>query len=208
MAITGQQLTYHSIFAVMHVQLFVDAYLYSWHCLKKVSCARTQLKDSSQSLNWHLLIQKSVYCQVLVPHINYIECTLLYNLYKIPCNMTTDLHYFPKLTLTPCRSADMWGLGCLIWEVFNGSLSRTGSLKSVGKIPKNLVPDYVQLVGANPKSRPNPAKFLQECQAHGHYLKNSFVDANLFLQELQVCLLCLYLKTQPPFEHYNYASHF
>lgn len=83
-------------------------------------------------------------------------------------------------------SADMWGLGCLIWEVFNGPLSRTGSLKSVGKIPKNLVTDYVQLVGANPKSRPNPAKFLQECRNPGHYLKNSFVDANLFLQELQI----------------------
>lgn len=83
-------------------------------------------------------------------------------------------------------SADMWGLGCLIWEVFNGSLPRTGSLKSVGKIPKNLVSDYVQLVGANPKSRPNPAKFLQDCRTDGHYLKNSFVDANLFLQELQI----------------------
>lgn len=83
-------------------------------------------------------------------------------------------------------SADMWGLGCLIWEVFNGSLSRTASLKSVGKIPRNLVPDYVQLVGANPKSRPNPAKFLQDCRTDGHYLKNSFVDANLFLQELQI----------------------
>ncbi|XP_027040753.1 N-terminal kinase-like protein isoform X3 [Pocillopora damicornis] len=83
-------------------------------------------------------------------------------------------------------SADMWGLGCLIWEVFNGPLSRTGALKSVGKIPKNLVTDYVQLVGANPKSRPNPAKFLQECRTQGHYLKNSFVDANLFLQELQI----------------------
>ena len=81
----------------------------------------------------------------------------------------------------------MWGLGCLIWEVFNGSLSRTASLKSVGKIPRNLVPDYVQLVGANPKSRPNPAKFLQDCKTGGHFLKNSFVDANLFLQELQVC---------------------
>lgn len=85
-------------------------------------------------------------------------------------------------------SADMWGLGCLIWEVFNGPLQKTGSLKSVGKIPKNLITDYVQLVGANPKSRPNPAKFLQDCRTDGHYLKNSFVDANLFLQELQVCL--------------------
>lgn len=113
------------------------------------------------------------------------------NLYKIPW---LSIHCFSNPKLTPCRSADMWGLGCLIWEVFNGSLSRTGSLKSVGKIPKSLVPDYVQLVGANPKSRPNPAKFLQECRAHGHYLKNSFVDANLFLQELQVCLLCLCWK--------------
>ncbi|XP_074630282.1 N-terminal kinase-like protein [Acropora palmata] len=83
-------------------------------------------------------------------------------------------------------SADMWGLGCLIWEVFNGPLQKTGSLKSVGKIPKNLITDYVQLVGANPKSRPNPAKFLQDCRTDGHYLKNSFVDANLFLQELQI----------------------
>ncbi|KAK2553826.1 N-terminal kinase-like protein [Acropora cervicornis] len=84
------------------------------------------------------------------------------------------------------KSADMWGLGCLIWEVFNGPLQKTGSLKSVGKIPKNLITDYVQLVGANPKSRPNPAKFLQDCRTDGHYLKNSFVDANLFLQELQI----------------------
>ena len=94
------------------------------------------------------------------------------------------LHFF----VLSVRSADMWGLGCLIWEVFNGPLQKTGSLKSVGKIPKNLITDYVQLVGANPKSRPNPAKFLQDCRTDGHYLKNSFVDANLFLQELQVCL--------------------
>lgn len=32
------------------------------------------------------------------------------------------------------RSTDMWGLGCLIWEVFNGSLSQINSLKSVGKV--------------------------------------------------------------------------
>lgn len=106
-------------------------------------------------------------------------------------NLVQVSYLLSRLTnwpLVACRSADMWGLGCLIWEVFNGCLSRTGSLKAVGKIPKHLIPDYVQLVGANPKSRPNPAKFLQECRADGHYLKNSFVDANLFLQELQVCL--------------------
>ena len=28
----------------------------------------------------------------------------------------------------------MWGLGCLIWEVFNGLLNRTGDLKTLGKV--------------------------------------------------------------------------
>ena len=28
----------------------------------------------------------------------------------------------------------MWGLGCLIWEVFNGTLPRTSSLKALGKV--------------------------------------------------------------------------
>ena len=28
----------------------------------------------------------------------------------------------------------MWGLGCLIWEVFNGTLPKTASLKSPGKV--------------------------------------------------------------------------
>ena len=32
------------------------------------------------------------------------------------------------------RSADMWGQGCLIWEVFNGSLPRTSALKTINKV--------------------------------------------------------------------------
>ena len=32
------------------------------------------------------------------------------------------------------RASDMWGLGCLIWEVFNGTLPRTAALKSLGKV--------------------------------------------------------------------------
>ncbi|XP_038072147.1 N-terminal kinase-like protein [Patiria miniata] len=83
-------------------------------------------------------------------------------------------------------SADMWGLGCLIWEIFNGSLPRTSSLKALGKIPKSLVANYCELVGANPLSRPNPAKFIDSCRADGGFLHNSFVDTNLFLEEIQI----------------------
>lgn len=126
-----------------------------------------------------------------------------------------------------CRTGEVWRLGCLIWEVFNGPLPRTSSLRSLGKvcllqlwfllshfsstkvtssicfsfffylyfqIPKSLVPHYCELVGANPRARPNPARFLQNCRTPGGFLSNSFVESNLFLEEIQVsrrfnCLL-------------------
>ncbi|KAG5263467.1 hypothetical protein AALO_G00265150 [Alosa alosa] len=83
-------------------------------------------------------------------------------------------------------AGDVWRLGCLIWEVFNGPLARASSLRSLGKVPKSLVPHYCELVGANPKSRPNPANFLQNCRASGGFLSNSFVESNLFLEEIQI----------------------
>ncbi|XP_069036323.1 N-terminal kinase-like protein [Lepisosteus oculatus] len=83
-------------------------------------------------------------------------------------------------------SADVWRLGCLIWEVFNGPLPRASSLRSLGKIPKQLVPHYCELVGANPKARPNPARFLQNCRGPGGFMSNSFVETNLFLEEIQI----------------------
>ncbi|XP_051901203.1 N-terminal kinase-like protein [Pristis pectinata] len=83
-------------------------------------------------------------------------------------------------------SADMWRLGCLIWEIFNGPLQRLSSLRSLGKIPKLLVPHYCELVGANPKIRPNPAKFLQNCRKPNGFMNNSFIETNLFLEEIQI----------------------
>lgn len=83
-------------------------------------------------------------------------------------------------------TGEVWRLGCLIWEVFNGPLPRTSSLRSLGKIPKTLVPHYCELVGANPRARPNPARFLQNCRAPGGFLSNSFVESNLFLEEIQI----------------------
>ncbi|KAJ7307123.1 hypothetical protein JRQ81_009105 [Phrynocephalus forsythii] len=86
----------------------------------------------------------------------------------------------------------MWRLGCLIWEVFNGPLPRSSSLRSFGKIPKSLVPHYCELVGANPKLRPNPAKFLQNCRAPGGFMDNSFIkepaERQKFFQELSTNL--------------------
>uniref|UniRef100_A0A4W6G1U8 N-terminal kinase-like protein n=1 Tax=Lates calcarifer TaxID=8187 RepID=A0A4W6G1U8_LATCA len=67
-------------------------------------------------------------------------------------------------------AGEVWRLGCLIWEVFNGPLPRTSSLRSLGKIPKALVPHYCEL----------------NCRAPGGFLSNSFVESNLFLEEIQI----------------------
>ncbi|KAK2891001.1 hypothetical protein Q8A67_013644 [Cirrhinus molitorella] len=83
-------------------------------------------------------------------------------------------------------TGDVWRLGCLIWEVFNGTLPRASSLRSLGKIPKQLVPHYCELVGANPKIRPNPARFLVNCRSPGGFMNNSFVESCLFLEEIQI----------------------
>ncbi|XP_048449954.1 N-terminal kinase-like protein, partial [Rhincodon typus] len=92
----------------------------------------------------------------------------------------------PSRSGTEKWSADMWRLGCLIWEVFNGPLQRSSSLRSLGKIPKSLVPHYCELVGANPKARPNPAKFLQNCRGPNGFMSNKFIETNLFLEEIQI----------------------
>lgn len=41
--------------------------------------------------------------------------------------------HFPNV-LYLLRSGDVWRLGCLIWEVFNGPLPRASSLRSLGKV--------------------------------------------------------------------------
>ena len=55
----------------------------------------------------------------------------------------------------------MWGLGCLIWEVFNGPLPAGKNLGQLGQIPKKVGQLYMELVAANPKKRPNPKDRLE-----------------------------------------------
>ncbi|KAK4030348.1 hypothetical protein OUZ56_023349 [Daphnia magna] len=91
-----------------------------------------------------------------------------------------------KLKSATKWSADMWGLGCLIWEVFNGPLKSPSSLKALGNIPKRLASVYCELVGANPSSRPNPSDVLTICRKPGGYFHNDLVECLLFLEEIQI----------------------
>eukprot|EP01147_Barroeca_monosierra_P005881 gene5881-7301_t len=83
-------------------------------------------------------------------------------------------------------STDMWGFGCLVWEVHNGPLKQAADLKQIDSIPKLLLPYYINLVSANPRQRPKPSKMLEEGRKPENYFKNDLIDTNIFLGELAV----------------------
>ncbi|KZC06182.1 PREDICTED: N-terminal kinase-like protein [Dufourea novaeangliae] len=86
---------------------------------------------------------------------------------------------------TKC-SVDMWGLGCLIWETYNGALTADTQLKNTDKIPKQLQTVYRELTSGNAEGRPNPADVIARCRSNGGFFKNGLVDALLFLEEIQM----------------------
>ncbi|XP_059728253.1 N-terminal kinase-like protein [Haemorhous mexicanus] len=83
-------------------------------------------------------------------------------------------------------AGDMWRLGCLIWEVFNGPLPRPGALRSFGKLPPGLIPPFSELVAADPGARPGPGPLLERLQRPGAFLACALVRTGLFLEHFQV----------------------
>ncbi|KAK0164096.1 hypothetical protein PV328_002760 [Microctonus aethiopoides] len=84
-------------------------------------------------------------------------------------------------------SVDMWGLGCLVWESFNGPLGQRANLKGMEqRIPKQLLTVFRELTSTNADGRPNPADVIARCRSNGGFFKNDLVDALLFLEEIQM----------------------
>ncbi|CAH8834796.1 unnamed protein product [Trichobilharzia szidati] len=95
------------------------------------------------------------------------------------------------------RLVDSWGLGCLIWEIFNPfttlkdrtQLTETTYLKN---IPKALVSDYRRLVAASATKggvkRSTVAQFLRSARNSEKegFLANDYVDTLLFLEEIEL----------------------
>jgi len=91
-----------------------------------------------------------------------------------------------KARLASPWAADIWGLGCLIWEVYNGCLTTMDQLGRLGDIPTTLQPAYKECVGANPGKRPSPQDVITKLRRSPGFFKNDLIDIVLFLEELQI----------------------
>jgi len=112
--------------------------------------------------------------------------------------LPSELHHLdpPEVKSGPNNSAgkwttDAWGLGILIWEIFNGPLNRHDgplqqALKNAGKVPKSLVTIFNELISVNITTRPNPADVIARGRRPGGFFKTDLVDSLLFLEEIQI----------------------
>ncbi|VDM03613.1 unnamed protein product [Schistocephalus solidus] len=113
-----------------------------------------------------------------------------------------------KSVLSPLKCpnghcVDAWGLGCLIWIIFNppssGRLTDPAQLTSqasLQRLPKSLHRDYRRLLSAkvplSAASKKSPvAEFLKAGRtatltASGGFLANDYIDTLLFLEEIQI----------------------
>ena len=107
-----------------------------------------------------------------------------------------------KARLATAWAADIWGLGCLVWEVglwllngyidiehsqvYNGCLTSMDQLGRLGDIPAPLQPAYKECVGANPGKRPSPHDVITKLRRSPGFFKNDLIDIVIFLEELQI----------------------
>lgn len=101
--------------------------------------------------------------------------------------VTLECYKPPESSRASSSSSDSYGLGILIWEIFNGPLCESSQLKSPAKIPKSLQSLFQDLTSSNPSRRITPSDFIEKSRSGDHsFMKNSFIDAMLFLEEIQI----------------------
>ncbi|CAF1052520.1 unnamed protein product [Rotaria sordida] len=81
------------------------------------------------------------------------------------------------------KARDIWLVGTLIWEIFNGNGATSAtSYRQLGSIPRPLSAAYGELINPNPSLRSSPDKLLQS----PFIQNNSLVECLLFLEQIQL----------------------
>ena len=95
-------------------------------------------------------------------------------MYKQTCNHIFNIFF---------RARDVWLVGTLIWEIFNGtSATSAASYRQIGSIPRPLSAAYGELMNPNPSLRCSLDKLIQS-----PFIQiNPLVECLLFLEQIQV----------------------
>jgi SCY1-like protein 1 len=75
----------------------------------------------------------------------------------------------------PLPAADAFGLGTLVYESFNGSLSGSDQLGQPKSIPIGMVQSYRKLINPNPKLRLSAGHFLEQGMKTGGFFETPLI---------------------------------
>lgn len=76
---------------------------------------------------------------------------------------------------SPLAAADSYGLGILIFEVFNGSFRGTDQLSQTKNIPPSMVQGYRRLINSNPKVRLSAGHFMEQGRKSGGFFETPLI---------------------------------
>lgn len=75
----------------------------------------------------------------------------------------------------PLTAVDAYGLGILMFEVFNGSFSGGDQVGKTTNVPPNMQQSYKRLCNANPKIRLSPAHFVEQGKKSGGFFETPLI---------------------------------
>lgn len=75
----------------------------------------------------------------------------------------------------PLTAVDSFGLGILIFEVFNGGFSEGDQVGRTTNIPPSMQQSYKRLCNTNPKIRLSPAHFVEQGKKSGGFFQTPLI---------------------------------
>lgn len=75
----------------------------------------------------------------------------------------------------PLAAVDAYGLGILVFEVFNGNFMGADQAGKTTNIPPTMQQSYKRLCTANPKLRLSPAHFVDQGKKNGGFFQTPLI---------------------------------
>ena len=85
---------------------------------------------------------------------------------------------------SPLAAADSYGLGILIFEVFNGSFRGADQLNQTKTIPPSMVQGYRRLINSNPKLRLSAGHFVEQGRKSGGFFETPLIRLTIDIDNL------------------------